>query len=94
MVGNGSSAVLRDKDLYLSGSLGHFGVALVSLNVPARAPLVRMLSGQDIALSRIQRSIIRGRGIRLARPKFPRAGPWGEAAASVCRVWPAENKVD
>jgi len=25
----GSGAVLRDKDLYLSGSLGHFGVALV-----------------------------------------------------------------
>jgi len=39
-------------------------------------------------------SIIRGRGIRLARPKFPRAEASGEAAASVCRVWPAENKVD
>jgi len=52
----GSGAILRDKDLYLSGSFGHFGVALVSLNVSVRAPLVRMLSGQDITLSRIQRS--------------------------------------
>jgi len=30
----------------------------------------------------------------LSWPKIPRAGPSSEAAASVCRVWPAENKFD
>jgi len=38
-------------------------------------------------------SILRGQGIRLAGPKIPRAGPSGEAAASVCRVWAGWKQV-
>jgi len=57
LAGLGRDSILRDKDLYLYGSLSHSGVALVSLNVPVRAPLVSMLSGRDTTISRIQKKI-------------------------------------